>query len=210
MPSTYPAVPSANAFKRFLGDIKGVGVPPKADQTWLKSIGYRANDHRSFLVALKFVKVLDTNGTPTKLWAAFRAPTPQTKGQLASEIKTAYAPLFATFDDAYRRDAEALMHWFRANTNGNDRQVSQMAGAFRTLADHADFPAASTTTNTTDDTKEEKLSEVMPPEALTRVVSGSGVELSVTIQLQLPATADADVYDKLFAAVRKHLINLGE
>jgi hypothetical protein len=32
--------------------------------------------------------------------------------------------------------------------------------------------------------------------------------LNVNIQLQLPATAESEVYEKLFAAMRKHLIEL--
>jgi len=35
-----------------------------------------------------------------------------------------------------------------------------------------------------------------------------GVALTVNIQLQLPPSADGDVYDKLFAAMGKHLKGL--
>ena len=35
-----------------------------------------------------------------------------------------------------------------------------------------------------------------------------GMTLNVNIQLQLPATAEGEVYEKLFAAMRKHLMGL--
>ena len=38
--------------------------------------------------------------------------------------------------------------------------------------------------------------------------AGGGVALTVNLQLQLPPSEDGDVYDKLFAAMAKHLKGL--
>jgi hypothetical protein len=42
------------------------------------------------------------------------------------------------------------------------------------------------------------------------VPAASSLGLNVNIQLQLPATADGEVYEKFFGAMRKHLMGLAE
>jgi hypothetical protein len=37
-----------------------------------------------------------------------------------------------------------------------------------------------------------------------------GLTLNVNLQLQLPATSDGEIYEKLFGAMRKHLMGIAE
>ena len=54
-------------------------------------------------------------------------------------------------------------------------------------------------------TNDKRLPELPAPKEV-GVTPPGGLTVNINLQLQLPATDDASVYDNLFSALRKHLL----
>lgn len=60
---------------------------------------------------------------------------------LAEAIRKAYGPVFQTFPDAQRKDSEALLNFFRANTDLAEAVAKKCVTTFQILTDAADWDA---------------------------------------------------------------------
>ena len=74
---------------------------------------------------------------------------------------------------------------------------------FKILCSFADFEAAGATA------VPEPITEATPTpqKADSLPAIAQGMTINVNIELQLPATEDEAIYDRLFAALRKHLLS---
>ena len=211
MAAKYPYTQVPGRLRDFLIKLPTMGVPEKASQTWLKSAGWSGGNDVTILTVLRFIGVISQDGTPTESWKALRAGTAAGKATFAKTVRTAYADLFALYPDAHRKDTEALRNFFRQQTTAGEQVQVKTVQTFKVLAEFGDFDSGSPTEKTgaaETPPKEEKAREQEKEVVQKLARTGGGVALNVNIQLQLPATADAEVYEKLFAAMNKHLIGL--
>jgi hypothetical protein len=138
--------------------------------------------------------------------------------RFAESVRRAYSGLFTTYPDAHRKDAEALRNFFRAHTSAGVSAQQLMVRTFQMLVEAGDFDGTRTEQPSQRERSGQPVQEVSkgaprPEEravVVERVINATpGLTLNVNIQLQLPSTADAEVYDKLFSAMRTHLMGLG-
>jgi hypothetical protein len=199
-----PYTPSPNNIKRFFKDIQSLGIPPKVDRTYLPTIGFKSSNDRYLIVVAKDLGFIDANGIPTQIWYDFRDKD-KAPGVMASAIKIAYSDLFATYPDADKKDNKALQNYFASTSKVAVSVASYMVQTFKYLCEFADFKAVPVAKPATEPVKEpttptvEKVIEGLP--------SAKGVTININIQLSLPATEDASIYDKLFEALKKHLFS---
>jgi hypothetical protein len=206
----YPYTTVPNKLRSLLQQAPQMGRPDKVTVTWLKKAGYTSSNDPSMIGVLKFVGVLGPDGRPSNLWDAFRAPTDENKARLADAIRKGYADLFALFPDANRRDVESLRNFFRANTGGGDRVQRLLVQSFQVLTEFADFDAEVPEDAVTGDGGGRQQAPARLQRREKIVPDVPGLTLNVNLQLQLPATSDGDVYEKLFGAMRKHLMGIAE
>jgi hypothetical protein len=192
-----PYLTKTSTITDFLTHLQGAGVPERVDKAYLDSVGFTSSADRPIIPLLRFIGFIDSSSRPTDRWKEFkaRAKAPKVMGKALTE---AYADLFKTYPDAPRKDIEALMDFFRSKTDLGDRAVSAIVNSFKALAAVAEFEGL------------EEIGEKEEPhherKKEARHDASSGMpSLSITIQLQLPATENEAIYDKLFAALRKHL-----
>jgi hypothetical protein len=119
---------------------------------------------------------------------------------LADSIRETYSELFAVYPDAYRRDDEALTDFFRSGTDVAETTVRLMVRTFKSLCELADYE--STAGRAEGAAKAEPQTTVVMPTAM----GGPELAVTVNIQLVLPATKDASIYDSVFESLRKHLL----
>lgn len=205
----YPYTTVPGKLRDLLRKAPDMGRPDKVTVAWLKKAGYTSSNDPSMIPVLKFVGIVGPDGRPDDLWDSVRAPTQEGRARLADAIRRAYADLFALYPDAHRRDAEAIRNFFRANTSGGDQVQSKLVQTFQVLAEFADFDAEVPEDAVTGDGKSRR-SAARTPRRETGVTEVPGLTLNVNLQLQLPATSDGEVYEKLFGAMRKHLMGLAE
>jgi hypothetical protein len=207
---TVPALIATGAVPRFLDSIRKTGVPPKVDTSYLKGIGFMNNNDRALIPLFKSLGFLDAGGKPTDKFRAYRAAGPEdAKKVLGTAIKACYAGLFEIYPDAYRKDDEALMNWIRANTESGEATQTRALKTFKTLCESAIFdqskeshipvsPAAAPMPNG-------HIQEANLPSTIQQVAFRATPEVSINITLQIAASNDASIYDKFFAAMKRHL-----
>ena len=131
----YTTVPGK--LKTLLDKIRDIGVPPKAHNQWLKSIGFTSSNDSSLLTILKYLGLADQTGVPTQRWTEYRG---NLHGRvLAEAIQDGYSELYAVYPDAHSRTAEELEHVFSTNSTAGKQVIGKTATTFRNLCELADF-----------------------------------------------------------------------
>lgn len=191
----YPPVQTPGRLKKFLTEIKSAGTPKKVSIKWLESLGFKSKNDRLFLQVLDALG-FTSNGSPTERYKRFRSKA-TAPSVLASALKEAYKELYSTFPNAQMKDSKALEDWFASNTSVSEITRQRMVNTFQTLADLANFKG---------EIPPDLGEEVKRPKGKGAAAIGRSVTLNLNIQLQLPATHDQEIYEKLFAAMGKYLL----
>jgi hypothetical protein len=195
-----PYTPSPQNVKDFFKAIQGLGTPSKVNNTYLPTIGFKSSNDRYLIGLCKFLGFIDSAGSPTARWNGFRNKAEAPK-VMADAIKSAYADLYSTYPDAEKRDDETIRNYF-ASTSGVANSVAQlMVRTFKNLCEFADFEAVAIAELVT-------TPKVPPIKQAAEITTGARpITVNINIQLQLPATEDATIYDSLFSALKKHLFS---
>jgi hypothetical protein len=215
----YPYAINPPNVRRFLTTMRSVGRPATADQRWLASIGFKDGAERGILKILRFLGFTEDDGTPTDRWRQFRNAA-EGGAVMATALAEAYSELFSIYPDAYRKDDEALRNFFGSHTDVGHKAISYILRTFRVLVEFADFdqPALlSESANVTngDETRNEvetgpdRPASIQPDRSVgvAEPAPKTGLVVNVNIQLQLPETENAAIYDKLFEAMKRHLLS---
>lgn len=199
--------PTPGSITRFLTHMQTLGVPGKVTNQYLVSVGFKSKNDRYLISILKSLGFLDSNGVPTDRWRSYRDKQ-KAKGVLAAAITEAYSGLFDVYPDAYRRDNEALRNYFSTHSGSlNESTLQLVVRTFKSLCADADFesPAASEEIMLrTVPTKDKEIAPTKP-----RHQDQGNLTVNINIQLQLPATDDATIYEKLFEAMNKTILARG-
>ena len=198
----YTTVPGklSDLFKK----IKGVGIPDKATQKWLQSVGFKSSNDKSLLPVLRFIGFLDTSGYPTERWKKYRGK--EVNQVLVEAIRTGYHELYSTYPDAHARPRKELENFFSTQSSAGKQAIGKTVSTFQELCKQADFNTAKPQVEKAIDKKEPK--DGTGSAELIEVTSKShkGFAIYINIQLTLPETTDAKVYDAFFSAMKKHLL----
>lgn len=211
MANELPLTTSTSSLTRFLAHIQASGVPKKIDRPYLKSVGFKSGVDGYLIPIMKHIGFVSTQGVPENRWKSYRDKARAPK-ILAEGVLEGYSELFSVYPDAYRKDEEALRNWVRSQTEYDEIKVGHAVKTFQALAGLAEF----------DETlAKESESDSATPEASVPVVHASAPlvaspgpapapgaatpSFNINIELHLPPSADAETYDKFFAAMKKHL-----
>lgn len=177
-------------------------MPEKLSQAELVSRGFKSGNHRAIIPIMKFIKFVDESGKPTQNWVNYRD-----KGQsgrvMASCLRVAYNDLFRTYPNAQDKDTEALRNFFSTRVTAGQKVLDLTVTTFRALCELADFRGEQIEVMVPEGGEEGKSKGVRDT---TSQPSPTGLTINLNIQLTLPATENAEIYDKIFAAMRKNLI----
>jgi len=193
----FPYTPNPPNVARFLDLIQQSGVPGKVTTAYLESVGFKSKNDRYLIPVLKGIGFLDSSGAPTDNWKAYRDKG-NARAVMAGALRSAYSELFQTYPDGYRKDDEALHNYFASRTDLAKATLERVVRTFKVLCQKADFEAAPPGTAPGP-------TPITGPPAT--VPASSAPVVNINIQLQLPPTDDESVYEKLFAAMKKHLFS---
>lgn len=200
----YPYLTKTSAIKTFLSKVQETGIPAAVSQKHLASIGLASSNDRPLIPLFRALGFINQSGVPTEVYRSYKNRA-EAKKVLARAILKAYSGLYATYPDAHKLDNETLANYFRTRTGASERTVSAIVNTFKTLCESADFGEI----ETIEEEKEpEKREIVSKDERKTRALppSFSTPAITINIQLQLPITENEAVYEKLFASLRKNLL----
>ncbi|MBZ5573299.1 MAG: DUF5343 domain-containing protein [Acidobacteriia bacterium] len=211
MADNYPYHVNTANVKKFLDHVQTAGVPDKVTFKYVESVGFKSSNDRALITILKFIGFVSSSGAPTDVWRAYRNKS-QSRKVLAAALRKGYSTLFTTYPDANRKDNEALRNFFSSHTSVSDGTISYMVRTFKTIADMADFGSpgeAMPEIETNDDDEPEVGKGGGGGTVVKRKLTAgtNGMTVNINIQLQIPATDKADIYDSFFAAMKKHLLS---
>ncbi len=198
----YPYTPAPSNIKSFFEKIQSIGTPTKVTIKYLASIGFKSSNARYFIPLLKSLGFVDASGAPTPTWQQYRSKK-ASKQVMRDAIKTIYSDLFSVYPDAFSQDKSVLKDFFRSNTTLSDSTLDFVVRTFQQLCELAGFSS-----NDAGSKVQHEETEVRKIDSATSQTSSrKGLAINVNIELQLPATTDKDVYDKLFESLKKHLLD---
>jgi hypothetical protein len=173
---------------------------------YITSVGFNSKNDRAILTVLKFIGFVDNSGVPTEVWRAYRNKS-QSKRVLAATLVKSYGTLFDTYPDANRKDNEALRNFFSGHTSVAENTVTLMVRTFKTLAEMGDFESPAELPDVDINSDEEPERDDVGQTVINRKLRTAGMTMNINIELQIPATDNAEIYESFFAAMKKHLLS---
>jgi hypothetical protein len=196
-----PYVSSYGQLKELFAKIKEASVPPKFTQDFLSTVlSLKSSSFRPMIPFLKKLGFLDQANVPTKVYADYRDES-LSKAVMASQIKSAYSQLFTAHSYAHKLKKEEIVSKLSSvlGTSKEDVVVPLVASTFLELCKLADFEEEYQPTPPL----EPKASTALPPPAF-QIPAKLGI--SYTINLNLPATTDIEVFNAIFKALKENLL----
>ncbi|MBK6921178.1 MAG: DUF5343 domain-containing protein [Deltaproteobacteria bacterium] len=180
--------------------IQKAQVPPRFTHEFLKTLGFKSTNDRSFTNVLKGLGFLDASSVPTQAYRECRDKK-AASAVLARQTRQAYKGLFLADENAQDLSAEEIKGKLRARTGKEQSVVAKMASTFKALVGTADFKkrAASEVPPAQDKVVESPALEELTPKP-------TSIAFAHTIYINLPASRDIAVYDAIFKSIREHLL----
>jgi hypothetical protein len=199
---SYTYIVKTGSLKEYLSKVKKreLGVPDKVNRSYLQSIGYTSSNDFPIISVLKSIGFIDGSNAPTQRFKDFRT---EKAGQvMASALKETYAELFKIHPEAHKKSNEELESFFASKKPELKKSTLQcFVDTFKTLCEFADFGAPPVEAEVVE--KGEELEKVIKKGELFK--TPEGVTINLNIQITLPVTDDAEVYDKIFKALKEHI-----
>jgi hypothetical protein len=203
--ASLPYITAPGNIERALNGIKSAETPERVTLDFVKTIlkikGGSGNQVASYLKKIGFV---NSDGTPSPIYSRFRNAS--TSGAAALEaIKHGYAPLFKRNEFMHKLDDKELKGLIIEETG--EREDSTVAGlilssinALRKYVKDAHGKPEDADSST----KRKKPLTDQHDES--RGDSSIGMNLSYTINLNLPPTTDIAVFNAIFKSLKEHLL----
>lgn len=201
--SKVPYVPAYGNITKALNGIQKASVPERFTQDFLATkLALKGGTPKPVIPFLKRTGFLASDGIPTDLYHRFRNPS-ISGGAAADALRKGFSGLYEINEYVHDvSDAELKGLIMQATgLDGNSGTVKATLGSFKALRAFADFDAPSISQDVVVDEQEP---EANAGPTLTNGLSG--LNLGYTINLHLPATSDAAVFNAIFKSLREHLL----
>lgn len=184
--------------------------PERFTQDYLKTkLGYDSGSARPFIPLLKRLGFISSDGTPTPLYAKFR--NKDTRGAaMAQAIRNGYSEVYERNEYVHDLDKAKLKNLVIEMTGmePDSPTVGAIVNTFLALKAYANFDEQ---VQLADSGKKLDIVVVdrnhedgVPPSEPIR--QQSGLNLSYTINLNLPETSDVEVFNAIFRSLKENLL----
>lgn len=224
MATTYPYISSAGPMVKTVDRFRKQ-FPSEVTADTLRKLGIAPKNESYVINIFKFLGLIDESGKKVEATTRAFVQNDDSKfAQMFAEVvKKAYAGLFELYgDEAWARDRDGLVTYFRESDSSSDVVGKRQALTFNALAalsghgemfvPRATSSAAKPTTKATPrvkTAKEEKVDKVNKEDKVVEVdTSSKRVGLTVRVEVNLPANGDQKTYDAIFQSIRKNLIDV--
>lgn len=204
---------SPGTVKTVLDKIRSAATPPRVTTDFVNTVlqikGGTGGTVTPFLKKIGFVA---SDGTPTDIYKRFRNPNSAGRA-MADAIRLGYQELLKANEYFYKLDDKALLALIVQVTGveTDNRAAALTLASLKSLKSYADFDANDLKTDREDGggTLEGSQTVALPGPRLPS--DGKlGLNLSYTINLNLPATADQAVFNAIFRSLKEHLLSSNE
>lgn len=208
--TSLPYIASPGNIDKALNTIKSAAVPERISQDFVKTIlkitGGSGTQMTSFL---KKLGLTNADGSPNDLYKKFRNPA-SSGAAIAAAIRHAYAPLYIRNEYMHElNDAELLGLVVEETGDAHDSSAVKLTiSCIKHLKAFASF-------NSEPSHEQIPIKQIAnePPRPENSVPNNRrsektfGLNLGYTINLNLPATSDPEVFDAIFKSLKEHLLS---
>lgn len=194
-----------------LNRIKEASTPDRVNGDFVNNtLNIKGGAGNAVVPFLKKIGLVSSEGIPTELYRKYRNQS--TGGQaIADAIKLGYKLLLENNEYFYKLDDPKLKDCI-VNVTGLDNDDAILKMIFVTLKNLMDFASFD---QTEDRENKEDLDASVPvtdskSETIPRSLEKTGLNLSYTINLNLPATTDQSVFNAIFKSLKEHLLSNGK
>ncbi|MBQ8103061.1 MAG: DUF5343 domain-containing protein [Afipia sp.] len=203
-----PYLASPGSIKTAFEKIRAAATPDRVTGDFMSTkLQIKGGTGSALIPFLKKIGFVGSDGSPTELYKRFRNPTIGGTA-VADAIKLAYAPLKQVNEYFYELpDTELLNLILQVTGLDHDNQVAKLVySTLKTMKTFADFKESDP-----DDSHDSKDIVLKPHTAETTQGNSHGgkvgLNLSYTINLNLPATSDQAVFNAIFKSLKEHLLS---
>ena len=168
-------------------------------------LGNGGGSGRPIIPLLKKMNFITSDGTPTPLYGRFR--NPDTRGAAMMEgMRNAYKDLFDRSDYAHDLDKDKLRNLVTEVTGAEkgDPSITSIVNTFTNLNAYAKTEGGKQSGGGKVTVMQNNDNPPPPPPAQTP----SGLNLSYTINLNLPETSDVEVFNAIFRSLKENLLKV--
>ena len=205
MPANLPYLASPGSIKTALERIKLAATPERVTGDFVTTkLQIKGGTGAAIPPFLKKIGLVSSDGSPSDLYGKFR--NNQTSGSaIASAMKIGYRELFDANEYCYELNDKDLISLIMQITGAaaDSSSAKSTLYTFKNLKSFANFDSED---NSNLISIPEKFT---PPASAAPDASTNGkveLNLSYTINLNLPATADQAVFNAIFKSLREHLL----
>jgi hypothetical protein len=197
-----PYVNGYGGIPKLFAAIREAAVPAKFTQDFLNDVlDLKSSSYRAMIPLMKKLGFIDPANVPTQAYRDVRDPA-QAGRVMAERMREAYRTLFNANEYIYKVDKPTLMAKLRSilGAGEDDANIQYVAGTFTELSKMAAWEGTAAMR--------------LNPPAETHQEGGAGgvgkelgrIGLSYTINLNLPATTEIEVFNAIFKSLRENLL----
>lgn len=212
MAANLPYVASPGSIKTALEKIRSAATPERVTKDFVTTVlqikGGTGGNIPPFLKRIGFV---GSDGAPTDLYRKFRNPA--TGGAaVADAIRIGYKDLLQANEYFYKLSDKELLALIVQVTGveADNRAAALTLSSIKALKAFANFDAVETKTEMQERQGQESLTKDVGSSPHQNTKGAVGLNLSYTINLNLPATTDQAVFNAIFRSLKEHLLSTNE
>jgi hypothetical protein len=210
-PINYPPYVSGyGAINELFSKICQAAVPPKFTQDFMTSVlGMKSSSHRALIPLLKKLGFVDQANVPTEAYRLYR-DNARSQKIMAQQLRSAYSDLYQTHEYAHELGKEELVSKLRILTGAgeDDRNIRDVASTFLELRKLADFSNGEVENQKAvlESPKQPEFEQNLQIKAPTHKARHASFGISYTINLNLPATTDIEVFNAIFKSLKENIL----
>jgi hypothetical protein len=205
-----PYVNAYGSILKLFTAIKAAAVPPKFTADFLSTVlGLKSSSYRAMIPLLKRLGFIDPANVPTQAYKDFREDS-LSGVVMAERLKEAYQSLFQANEYAWKLDKPALTAKLKSITGAaeDDQILGAVVGTFLSLSALAKWDGNApkrkepTSTHLVDDAVAKQGGD----HRVEKEPTEGKLHLAYTINLNLPATTEIEVFNAIFKSLRDNLL----
>ncbi|MCY3591069.1 MAG: DUF5343 domain-containing protein [Acidobacteria bacterium] len=201
-----PYLTTVTSLHKILDSIAKASVPDAFTFDFLKDLGFKSSNYRSFPKLLRYLGLIGDSNRPTDAYKSFVDPT-QSRAVLALCLRTSFDDLLNAHPEANTYSTQKLMGWFKTKTGKSEAVATKMATTFRSLASYADWQAATETEESESDEGSPVLTEDATSPPPPKPGALAPLKLTYRVEINLPDSTNVNTFRAIFRALREELLS---
>ncbi|MDO8618548.1 MAG: DUF5343 domain-containing protein [Candidatus Daviesbacteria bacterium] len=204
--TSFPYVNAYGSIGKLFEKIQEASVPTKFNRDFLSTmLGLKSSSHHALISFLKRLDFIGQDNVPSENYKEYRDAT-KSKRIMAAAIRKAYSDLFTSNEYANSLEKTELKEKIKTITGISEKgsTLDSMVNSFIELVKLADFQGENIPPKKApDEPKQESAqkSNVTSRDFLDKL------GISYTINLNLPATTDIEVFNAIFKSLKENLLS---